>query len=620
MIRSISIHNWKGHKHVYLDFIEGINFLVGPNAVGKTSVLEAICLALLGDLSASPIYGDLSYKRLIRDPDEDMQIRLTFCPDPGQEWMATRSCGAATGRSRAELSTDGQVVDRTWNGVTQRIMSLFETSQLFFTKVVFLSEGDAFEYSIRPPGEALTRHIGSVLGLRRLGTFRSQLRELARRFQQEESEHRRELDGVKALSDEDKERADRVGIEIANLERVQDRLPQQITEKERSQRSIDIEINSVERAISGLRRIEEDWEDLFKQSMPGEPLAVIEKLRRDLESEERGAVAQQDETKAEISALQVRMDLQRDVMRLIEAAEEGREAVCPVCKRDLTPTMIDEIRQGCLATIRRLKQEQQEKQDALQEVGAAVDRIRSRKKALSEMGTRIRQTMEFGPASLDIAELQAQLKSLRDTQQKRREEIAELRDRLRKVERRITRHEVDLERLQARVSKERRDEVTRARIASLKGQFISELMNASLQKALTEQRTSVLEPLMKELSGALSRFLHIDVAAWLTDNAQLAILDKGTGKELAFPQLSGGEKTALLVFTQMFLCKYFSNADFMLLDEPLEHLDPDNRRGLIDFLLASGKAGYPKQLIVTTFEETLLRQHFDDPKIRITYL
>lgn len=620
MIKSVSIRNWKSHEHLDLDFIEGINFLVGPNAVGKTSVLEAICLALLGDLSASPVYGDLSYKSLIRDPDLDMQIRLTFSPDAEQEWTVTRSCTGAHRRSKAKLSTNGKVVEETWAGVTQRIMALFDTSHLFFTKVIFLSEGDTFEYAARPPGEALTRQIESVLGVRRLDALRSQLKDTARMFELQASDLRRELEEAKALSDEEKQTADQLRSEIANLRHMRDEVSKQNTEEERIQRSIDIEINSVERTIDGLQRIAKDWEQLFKQSMPSQPLRVIKTAQLDLESRERDALGELDKVKAETSTLEARIDLQQDVMRLIEPVEEGREAVCPVCKRDLTPTESTQIHQECLITIRRLKQEQERKQATLSELVAATDRIRSRKKALAKMETWIRQSMETGAATLDVSHLQAQLKSLRERRQRKLEGIAELRRRQNGALEQATRHQLDLEILEARVSKERRQEITQTRIASFKGQFVSELTRDSLDQALTEQRTAVLDPLMAELSRELSRFLDMDVAARLTEDAQLAILHKETGREFDFRQLSGGEKTALLVFTQMFLCKYFSNADFILLDEPLEHLDPDNRRGLIDFLVASGQGGYPKQLIVTTFEETLVRQHFDARKTKITYL
>jgi ABC-type molybdenum transport system ATPase subunit/photorepair protein PhrA len=49
-------------------------------------------------------------------------------------------------------------------------------------------------------------------------------------------------------------------------------------------------------------------------------------------------------------------------------------------------------------------------------------------------------------------------------------------------------------------------------------------------------------------------------------------------------------------------------APFLLVDEPLEHLDPPNRR-LLALLLqsASSSGGAPAQIIVTTYEESAVR-------------
>jgi len=87
-----------------------------------------------------------------------------------------------------------------------------------------------------------------------------------------------------------------------------------------------------------------------------------------------------------------------------------------------------------------------------------------------------------------------------------------------------------------------------------------------------------------------------------------------------FPQLSGGEKTILLILTHVLLCKYFSKSDFMLLDEPLEHLDPKNRWAVINFLVESCGKGFPDQLIVTTIEESVLREYLEEPTVRVTAL
>lgn len=49
-LKSVSIKNYKGVKDMELEFTSGVNLLIGDNGVGKTSVLEAIAVALSGML------------------------------------------------------------------------------------------------------------------------------------------------------------------------------------------------------------------------------------------------------------------------------------------------------------------------------------------------------------------------------------------------------------------------------------------------------------------------------------------------------------------------------------------------------------------------------------------
>lgn len=48
MIRSLELSNFRIFKSYSIQFSEGVNVLIGPNAIGKTSVLEALTLCLNG--------------------------------------------------------------------------------------------------------------------------------------------------------------------------------------------------------------------------------------------------------------------------------------------------------------------------------------------------------------------------------------------------------------------------------------------------------------------------------------------------------------------------------------------------------------------------------------------
>lgn len=49
-IKKIHIQNYKAIKNLELDFLPGVNLLIGDNGVGKTSILEAVSVALSGML------------------------------------------------------------------------------------------------------------------------------------------------------------------------------------------------------------------------------------------------------------------------------------------------------------------------------------------------------------------------------------------------------------------------------------------------------------------------------------------------------------------------------------------------------------------------------------------
>ena len=84
--------------------------------------------------------------------------------------------------------------------------------------------------------------------------------------------------------------------------------------------------------------------------------------------------------------------------------------------------------------------------------------------------------------------------------------------------------------------------------------------------------------------------------------------------------MSGGEKVLLLVLARTVLCKTLSEVPFMMIDEPLEHLDVENRRTLLEFFVACAEQLQDFQLIVTTFEESLTRKYFELENVNVIYL
>jgi DNA repair exonuclease SbcCD ATPase subunit len=81
---------------------------------------------------------------------------------------------------------------------------------------------------------------------------------------------------------------------------------------------------------------------------------------------------------------------------------------------------------------------------------------------------------------------------------------------------------------------------------------------------------------------------------------------------------SSGEKVIALLATRLLVLGASTRASFLWLDEPLEHLDPRNRRLAASLMAAAGE--HTRQLLVTTYEERLARQLASSESVAIRYV
>lgn len=59
-ISKMKIHNFKCYRDFEIDLEEGLNIIVGDNEAGKSTILEAINLALTGIISGKSIWNEIS--------------------------------------------------------------------------------------------------------------------------------------------------------------------------------------------------------------------------------------------------------------------------------------------------------------------------------------------------------------------------------------------------------------------------------------------------------------------------------------------------------------------------------------------------------------------------------
>ena len=132
-------------------------------------------------------------------------------------------------------------------------------------------------------------------------------------------------------------------------------------------------------------------------------------------------------------------------------------------------------------------------------------------------------------------------------------------------------------------------------------------------------RSGLVAPLGQELSFQWKRFRPR--TPWnltVGDDGRLAI--EMNGERRSFGALSAGERTIALILLRVALSVAFTSTRFLVLDEPLEHLDPRTRRLLISSLQHAVEQGLVDQLIVSTYEETIVRRLQRDGLASAVYL
>ena len=622
MIRSVKIVNWKVHDQLSLSFSEGVNFLAGPNGIGKTSVLDAICFALLGDIGASYIYHQLTYKDLIRDPSKDMEIVLTFAPKGKEHYTLTRAHSARTNRRSCSLSRQGTTLTRNWNQATANTLELLEANDLFLRRVILLSEGDTFAYATQPPGEALTKHIEQVLGINRMEGLRDNLSLLRRQFEKETRRWRGEIETATQSVRKDRARIQGLTDQLGVLQTQRDTISERMAVLNREVGTITAQFQATRRRIDRIGELVKKWKSDFGDMPPNyDFLGAAQTLQRSYERDRNKLSERRDQIRDEVKWLSAQIESQESILKLVEPLErEQVEVPCPVCQRPLSVEMMRELRGECRRLVAEFDRRRDEKSDQLLVVNERTGEVVSLLETLRGIRTTARLLEEEEPHTLSVPTLESHLTHFDDQLQVRETELDGLKHQRASLDKQIQDEHAQLSDLEERIDEQAMLEKRRSLTRATKGGFVAQLFRESLEAAMDQQRRVLLEPLTQELSLMWSAFMGRDMDVVLKDDASVEVLDRQMGAELDFPQLSGGEKTALLIFTQIMLSKYFSNADFMLIDEPLEHLDARNRWALIRFLVDSTRAGYPKQLVVTTIEEPLIREYLDEKNVRVSLL
>jgi DNA repair exonuclease SbcCD ATPase subunit len=615
MINAVEMINWRAYDQHTVRFGPGITFIMGANGIGKTSILEAIAYGLTGEPSTVKERG-----KLLRDPNRPATVRLWFTAE-GREYLVERSQSF----KRAEKATLTRVGEKkalasSHAQATARIEKLMGVSADFLRRIIYMAEGDVFRFLDEPPGEAINDQLRQVLGLTQLDQFIRAL-ELA------EKELKGRIKTVQELMN-DLEKLDvKAGHELERRLGEMDTRRRGLwsalqdaqnlsTRRQHEREDLSSSKSLLDQSVQALRPEDDLWQEI--QQTP----TLL--LSRRLEEQAREAESSiQQHQIAQVRLMGEQTSYRRTLDLLLPQAVQTETLPCPVCGKPMTRDEREKIIADIEGNLHRADAE-------VQNLGAlAVEAIRTHDRLVEQLDKLqplrdilARIPFEEGGVDATVTDIGRVIESRMVGLQK---EMAQLHDRISDLERQIAdlekenSHYVSIQDQLQRLGYASPDEARDALIGLETRALSIRAADRAAQETLTAQRNADMGEVYDQIANVWAAFSNEDNWGVELDGKGIPVLRQGE-RQFDLSQFSGGEKTALLIILHTIIAHYFSRSNFLMIDEPLEHLDPVNRRSLVRFLVSAYRRGNFQQAIVATFEESLVRKYMGEEGVNVIHL
>lgn len=576
MIRRLRLRNWRAYENLDLELGPGATFVVASNGIGKTSLVMGAGWGLFGDAAhvdaAKEIRGDADSATV------GIDLRLPSGVDVSIERTVDRKGKVAlqaelperTITSQDEL--DALLVDEL--GADPRVLA-----QL----TIMIHGGAAFETF---QGEFdLQDHLAAVFGV-------TPLFEAARGAKAVAAGAASALRKVKTV-----QRSERLGRDelVAELERVVEDLGEandaraaHVAALEETSEVIRLGDEWARHAAGLADRTEQldavarDAVDLVDSDAAGIVDALV---RREAELAAEVAAAEQD-----AAAARGKSDLIRGAIE--DLGNAG--ATCPTCLRPLSEHDAQQAEAEHAKHLQELDAQIAAAGTRAAEARATLDSVRT----LLERARSLPVPLEPDtPVTADdVAAARARLETQKAELQEIDKNLALLAAKGAQLQEALAGADEEEQRIRELEALYRREAIALATHDAL----------VATGNAITER---YIEPLAKEVEG---RWKSMFGAGGLSLSSEGRITRKLGTRTLEFGSLSGGEKVWALLLTRLLILGASTNAPFVWLDEPLEHLDPKLRKVVAGTLAKASSGSGIRQVIVTTYEAELARQLMED--------
>lgn len=569
MIRAVRLANWKRYESFDYVFEPGVTFVLGTNGRGKSSLLQAMRLALVGSLR------DLAPKDGLRVIGSPGSTSVELDGDPSLTFSCTVDKRGST--SHRVVGTTATPADA--------LRERFGADPAFLDGLMFLGEGEI--YTAASTSRDIAAQVAELLGTEGFARLLEQIRAAKAPLAKRQRVQRKELDTAREEAVLLEQQADELSESIARLADQEAEL---------------LEKYSHLRAASALRErwitlqaSAAEWEVRFRAFAT---VLLPDTIRRDQTPEAVVAALQDVESRTEREVRELaaehggvtgKIEL---VGSFVAALEDASTVQCPLCRQELDAGHRSRALESHRMELGALRSREAAAKEALDLSTARLSETRT----LAETALELLASRPDGAAASDeppedaIAQAgaaEAELSKLRSRRRTAEEELVSVRGRL--------------------AASNAEQAAARDVVAAFREEALLSIAEQTIREFLDDVALSVLEPLEQHLAAAWKSYRPDAELSLSLDEAGSPCLVRGE-RLLPYAALSGGEKMVANVLLRVALSTSLTRSDVLVLDEPLEHLDPRGRRLMISSLYGAVQKGILRQVIISTYEESLVRR------------
>lgn len=571
MITAVHLENWRAYKSFTLNLEPGTTFLVAPNGVGKTSFIEAVQWAL--DPEAKPT------KAVMRRRAKKTTVEISLFAGETRVRIK-RTLTAGRGKTPA-ASVDAWIADQPADAnVAWGLLSdSWKADNTFASRAAFIS--DRFIDKDREPD--LRAHLTRLHALDHVQGAIASLGAAMRAATEEADSARKTTNASDAELQEAVENAEKVA-----------ELREAAVSKSETLRADAVTANNI---LAEAQRVNEMY--AAHQKWLAERAAIGSEAERLLgttwEQGDLRVVLRSAETAASrqlIELTEQRATLRERLAAVAESLRQLHEAggMCPICRRPL-----DDESRG-------YAKEQHESdlslaREHLSALGADTsDTLVSGLRRLLARADALGDPPSKPPGEpIDLNPLQANAVATNSSFEKALEEVG-------RAQRIATEANERVEAIRAdRAGKP--SIILYARVAAL------EAAKVALEATVTQVLEAQLGPVGEEVNRRWEAIFPDRPGLRLDPSGRIArTFDDDDDDDLEFESFSSGEQVVAKLLLRLATLTSTTQMPFCLIDEPLEHLDPDARSYVARTLAYLGSGGTLRQIFVTTYEQDLALQ------------